>query len=194
MYDITRIIKNIGEKYVKKRKKQIRMTKVFIPGGFPTVTYIARKEKQLEERVSATQDFLAKLVVVTGATKSGKTVLVDKVFPQNSSIWIDGGAIGDENSFWELIVEKANLFTEKEYVEHDMESSTIEAEGSVEGNIFVTKGSATAKVSLGVENTFGKNFKRTITSKVAAIHMLQSEEIPLIVDDFHYIDKKFKKV
>lgn len=54
----------------KKQKKQLRMTRVFTPGGFPTITYIARKEKQLEERVLAAQDFLAKLVVVTGATKS----------------------------------------------------------------------------------------------------------------------------
>lgn len=84
---------------LKKVKKQMRMTRVFTPGGFPTVTYIARREKQLEERVSAAKDFLAKLVVVTGATKSGKTVLVDKVFPQNSAIWIDGGSISDEKSF-----------------------------------------------------------------------------------------------
>lgn len=177
----------------KKSKKQLRMTKVFIPGGFPTVTYIARKEKQLEERVLAVRDSLAKLVVVTGATKSGKTVLVDKVFPQDSSIWIDGGAISDENSFWEMIVAKANLFTEKEYVEQDVESSTMEAEGSIGGNILVMKGSTAIKGSTSVENVLGKTLKRTITSKVAAINMLQSEEIPLIVDDFHYVDKKIQK-
>lgn len=181
------------ETMLKKRKNCLRMTKVFIPGGFPTVTYIARKEKQLEARVSAAQDSLAKLVVVTGATKSGKTVLVDKVFPQDSSIWIDGGAISDENSFWDMIVEKADLFTEKEYIEQDMETSTIEAEGSVEGNVLVVKGSTTIKGGVGVENVLGKNYKRAITSKVAAISMLQTEEIPLVVDDFHYIDKKIQK-
>lgn len=181
------------ETMLKKRKNCLRMTKVFIPGGFPTVTYIARKEKQLEARVSAAQDSLAKLVVVTGATKSGKTVLVDKVFPQDSSIWIDGGAINDENSFWDMIVEKADLFTEKEYIEQDMETSTIEAEGSVEGNVLVVKGSTTIKGGVGVENVLGKNYKRAITSKVAAISMLQTEEIPLVVDDFHYIDKKIQK-
>ncbi len=178
---------------LKKSKKKLRMTKVFTPGGFPTITYISRKEKQLEERVLAAQDFLAKLVIVTGATKSGKTVLVDKVFPQDLAIWIDGGAISDENSFWELIVEKADLFTEKEYFEQDMESSIVETGGSVEGNIFVAKGSVTTKGAVGGENVFGKNLKRTITSKVAAINMLQSGEIPLIVDDFHYIDKKIQK-
>lgn len=176
-----------------KKHKKIRMTKVFIPGGFPTITYIARKEKQLEERVSAAQDYLAKLVVVTGMTKSGKTVLVDKVFPQDSSIWIDGGAISDEKSFWELIVEKADLFTEEGYTEQNTVSSLVEAEGSVEGNAFFLKGSAATKGAIGANNTSGKNFKRTISSKAAAITMLQSSEIPLIVDDFHYIDKGIQK-
>lgn len=183
----------MGENMLKKRKNPLRMTRVFIPGGFPTVTYIARKEKQLETRVLAAQDSLAKLVVVTGATKSGKTVLVDKVFPQNESIWIDGGAISDENSFWEMIVEKADLFPDKEYIEQDMETSTIEAEGSVEGNVLVVKGSTTIKGGVGVENVSGRNFRRVITSKVAAINKLQSEEIPLVVDDFHYIDKNIQK-
>ena len=171
----------------------MRMTRVFTPGGFPTVTYIARREKQLEERVSAAKDFLAKLVVVTGATKSGKTVLVDKVFPQNSAIWIDGGSISDEKSFWELIVEKADLFTEMEYSEQDVESSAVEAGGSVEGNVFVVKGSATTKGTVGTENTIEKKIKRTTSPKVVAINMLQSSETPLIVDDFHYIDKKIQK-
>jgi hypothetical protein len=177
----------------KKKKKQLRMTKVFIPGGFPKITYIARKEKQLEDRVASAQDYLAKLIVVTGATKSGKTVLVDRVFPQDSAVWVDGGAISDENSFWELVVEKANLFTEKECIEQDTQLSAVEVEGSVEGNIFVAKGSATTKGTVGVENISGKNLRRSVTPKVAAVSMLQSSEIPLIVDDFHYIDKKIQK-
>lgn len=119
-----------------------RMVEVFIPGGFPTITYISRTEKQLEERVSAAKDNLSKLVVVTGATKSGKTVLVDKVFPQEKAIWIDGGIVNDEDSFWELIVEQADLYTEKKIIEQGATSAIISTEGTVEGNLFIAKGSA----------------------------------------------------
>lgn len=178
---------------MKRKRTPLRMTKVFTPGGFPTVTYISRKEKQLEESVSKAKDYLAKLVVVTGATKSGKTVLVDRIFPQDSAIWIDGGAINDETSFWELIVEKADLFIEKEYNEQSMESSATEVEGSMEGNLFVAKGSATIKGTLGAENISSKRVKRTVSAKMIAISALQLGEIPLIVDDFHYIDKKIQK-
>lgn len=178
---------------LKNQKEQLKMTQVFIPGGFPTITYISRKEKQLEERVRAAQDYLAKLVVITGATKSGKTVLVDKVFPQESSIWIDGGAISDENSFWESIVEKANLFQEIEYDEQNVDSSTVSAEGGVEGNIFLAKGTVTAEASSGKQVARGKICKRTTSSKLMAVDMLRSRKLPLIVDDFHYIEKKNTK-
>lgn len=178
---------------MKTKKEQLRMTQVFTPGGFPTITYISRKEKQLEERVRAAQDYLAKLVVITGATKSGKTVLVDKVFSQEYSIWIDGGAISDENSFWEMVVERANLFQEVEYGEQNIDSTIVTAEGGVEGNLFFAKGSVTVETSNGMQATTGKTYKRTIASKLLAVSMLQSKGIPLIVDDFHYIDKKTQK-
>lgn len=45
--------------------KTIRVSKVFIPGGFPRITYIAREEHQLENRVSSANDNLSKLLVVT---------------------------------------------------------------------------------------------------------------------------------
>lgn len=92
-------------------KTKLRMAQIFVPGGFPRITYIPRTSHQLETRVQAAEDNLCKLVVVTGATKSGKTVLVDKIFPRSSSIWIDGGTISDEQSFWDSITENLSLFT-----------------------------------------------------------------------------------
>lgn len=175
------------------KERNVRMTKVFTPGGFPTITYIPRKEKKLEEKVSAAKDNLSKLVVVTGATKSGKTVLVDKVFPQSEAIWIDGGAISDESSFWDLIIEKLNLYTEQEYVEQDTDINGIEAETLFEGNVFVAKGTAAFRGKLGAENTQSTKKGRITSPKIVAINELQTDEIALIIDDFHYIDKAIQK-
>lgn len=170
-----------------------RMVDVFIPGGFPTITYISRTEKQLEKRVASAKDNLSKLVVVTGATKSGKTVLVDKVFPQDKSIWIDGGVVSDEKSFWELIAEHEDLYTEKNCIDQGAKSANFSAEGTVEGGFFVAKGSAAIKGELGTENITGTSITRSVSAKVVAINRLQITKIPLIVDDFHYIEKSIQK-
>lgn len=170
-----------------------RMVDVFIPGGFPTVTYISRTEKQLEKRVASAKDNLSKLVVVTGATKSGKTVLVDKVFPQDKSIWIDGGVVADEKSFWELIAEHEDLYTEKNCIDQGAKSANFSSEGTVESWVFVAKGSAAVKGELGIENTTGTSITRSTSTKVVAINRLQITKTPLIVDDFHYIEKSIQK-
>jgi hypothetical protein len=73
-----------------------RTNQIFVPGGMPTLTYVPRAEHNLEARLAEAKDNLCKLVTVTGSTKSGKTVLTNKVFPRSSSVWIDGGTVKEE--------------------------------------------------------------------------------------------------
>lgn len=62
-------------------KSNLTPSKVFVPGGMPVITYVPRTERELEGRLQSVTDNLCKLVTLTGATKSGKTVLANKVFP-----------------------------------------------------------------------------------------------------------------
>ncbi len=171
----------------------IRVSNVFIPGGFPNITYISREEHQLEDRVKAAKDYLAKLLVVTGPTKSGKTVLVDRVFSQDNSIWIDGGEINSEDSFWEAVVERCSLFTGVEQQIQDETNFGLSAEVSVEGGILVAKGASAISGQLNHSTQKVTLVNRNISSKITAIHSLKEQLIPLIVDDFHYIDKPIQK-
>lgn len=174
-------------------KNNIRVSSVFVPGGFPRITYISREEHQLENRVKAAKDYLAKLLVITGPTKSGKTVLVDKVFPQDESIWIDGGSISDEESFWDTIIERCSLFTSIEKHNQDELGADLSAEVSVEGGILVAKGSSTISGKIQSSSLQGTSASRNINPKVIAVNALKDQSIPLIIDDFHYIAKPIQK-
>lgn len=77
--------------------KTFRTSDVFVPGGMPKLTYVSRAERNLEDRLRAANDNLCKLVTITGATKSGKTVLVSQVFPRAECLWIDGGTVREED-------------------------------------------------------------------------------------------------
>lgn len=175
------------------QNKEIRASYVFVPGGFPKITYVAREERGLENHVRMAKDNLTKLMVITGATKSGKTVLVDKVFPQDSALWVDGGIITNENSFWELIIDKLDLFTSSERMESSGRSSGIESDLSLEGNVFFAKGSASVRGKLEASSTTTYMGGRNVSPKAIAINALQEGLIPLVVDDFHYIDKPIQK-
>ena len=52
---------------------------VFVAGGFPHHTYNPRDSLQLETKLADSLKNLCKIVVITGHTKSGKTVLARKI-------------------------------------------------------------------------------------------------------------------
>lgn len=172
--------------------RQIKYNDVFVPGGFPTYTYNPRKGRQLEEIIREAEGSY-KLLVVTGPTKSGKTVLVDKVFPHSENLWIDGGIISSENSFWELIVSALDGYTEEQIENGEDAQYTITGSSEFEGNILLAR--AKAGLSGAVASTERTTVlqRRVMSNKSKAISLLQEIKIPLIIDDFHYIDRNTQK-
>lgn len=105
---------------------------VFIPGGTPTVTYNPRRGRNLEDRVQQTKKNICKLMIITGPTKTGKTVLVEKVFGREKPVWIEGGSICDnEEYFWENVI--AQLQIASEFEEH--QSQDMDFEITAEGQL-----------------------------------------------------------
>ena len=92
-------------------------------------------------------------------TKSGKTVLVKRIFPKNEVIWIDGGHIGSEEDLWSAIS-----------IQHD----------SYAGN-------TTEADIISVRSKSRISTLRTIVAR-----SLQGSLRPIIIDDFHYLDKELQ--
>jgi len=167
----------------------IRYQDVFVPGGFPQHTYNPRVELQLEEKLEEVKDNLCKLVTVTGQTKSGKTVLTRKILPPEESIWIDGGGVSQEIDFWDVILEKLQLFHSTEQEIKKEITSKIGGKGGAEANVFIAKGSG--EISAELQKTSGTTMigSRTVSSRVTALNGLRASNVPLVVDDFHYIPR-----
>ena len=168
---------------------EYKVNEVFVPGGMPSHTYVRRAERRLESRLKAA-DGACKLVTVTGATKSGKTVLARTVFPRNSTLWIDGGAVAKEDDFWTSILDMAgghtNLSSDRN------QGKTSAAGGFFEGEaglpLFVkAKGQVSGQIGTTEGETVGKGL--TLTPRAAAISRLLQVKLPLVIDDFHYIDR-----
>ena len=103
-----------------------RATQVFVPGGMPRHTYVERQSTELEARLRSVSDNLCKLATLTGATKSGKTVLASRVFPRGTgeNVWIDGGSVRQEDDLWLQILAELGAKSGKfdvDYVRTDEE-------------------------------------------------------------------------
>lgn len=176
--------------------KKYKTAKVFVPGGMPKLTYVARDAIQLEASLRQAVENLHKLITVTGQTKSGKTVLVNTVLPRSAigeNIWIDGGSVASEDDFWTSILHELGEATTLE----DGDSSTSErsVEGEVEGGIGLpgvagVKGKT--KTGLGKSNTIHGTKKLDLTPRTAALRALRDFEGAIVVDDFHYLDRTFQ--
>jgi hypothetical protein len=172
----------------------MKFSEVFVPGGFPHLTYNPRSSRKLEDRINEVPDNLCKLATVTGHTKSGKTVLVRSAFPPEKTIWVDGGTVGAEEDFWSTIIEQLELFQGTNIDFTAQRSNEIGGEGTLEANFLVAKGKGTLSAKLGSSEGTSTSSTRQVSSRVTALAGLKNSMIPLIIDDFHYIPRDLQGI
>lgn len=173
----------------------LRSNQVFVPGGMPQHTYVSRTQRDLERQLINVSDNLCKLATLTGSTKSGKTVLVNKIYPRTSgeNIWIDGGTINTENDLWSQILTEVGGYSSAEISESSESSQGLSGEVSGALRIpLVASGGAKAGVSAARKTGSGEKKTLSLSYRPAAISQLRVSGKPLIIDDFHYIDRKFQ--
>jgi hypothetical protein len=172
----------------------VRSSDVFIAGGFPKITYISRDEYQLESTIVDYLDARHKLLSISGSTKSGKTVLVVKILPKQSSFWIPGGLVEDLNSFWGIVLEKTGGYTS--ISDTTSENKNISSGRVMTGSIKPAGIGAdiNSQFSESNQNESSQTLSRTIHSASSAINQLVHHKLPLVIDDFHYIHPSTQKL
>lgn len=79
----------------------LKASEVFVPGGFPTHTYVERADQKLQQRLIDGLEELGKFVSVSGPSKSGKTVLIEKVVGKTNLITITGAGVQSADEVWD---------------------------------------------------------------------------------------------
>lgn len=158
---------------------------VFIPGGVPTITYNPRYSLALEKKVLSASKNLCKLMIVTGQTKMGKTVLVDKIYNRQENIWIDGGMISDEESFWDNVIAQLNIPTQHDVVK----GKEFNMNGDIGTQLKLGLFQPEANIAIRTNRMQSVCSRSVMSNKSACINCLSDNSIPLIVDDFHYINR-----
>lgn len=165
---------------------------VFVPGGFPQYTYNPRAELQLEKSIHEVLENLCKLVTVTGQTKSGKTVLVRRILSRDKAVWVDGGQVRSEDDFFGRILEELDAGQVQEAGVVTEAGASVGGKTSGEGSVLVIKASAEVNASGTVKRAKSTVAKRTVSTRVAALRSLAASRTPLVIDDFHYIDRELQ--
>lgn len=166
--------------------RPLRVGEVFVPGGLPTITYNPRDELGLEQKVHDYLDEGHRILSVSGPTKSGKTVLLRSIVPD--AVWVSGGSVTAAADLWHAVADRLQVFTDLGETEGQEESTGRSSSG--EGGIGVVKGSRTASEDFATSRSSSLGRSRPISH--AAIGALVTSQLPLVIDDFHYISQSIQ--
>jgi hypothetical protein len=171
----------------------LRHVDVFTPADFPSYTYIARDNQRLE---TALRDALAtpgEVISISGPSKSGKTVLVERVVGQDNLITITGAGIHSPEHLWDRVLDwmdvpdSSTTASTRQAAEDESVSASVEV-----GVPSVARLTAGAKVG-GVGS-------RSTTDATASerrglpqvVDEIADSDFVLLIDDFHYMDREIQ--
>lgn len=170
----------------------LKLKDVFTPGGQPDVTYVDREHLHLEDSVRKVLSQGYTLNVITGPTKSGKTVLCRRVLDGGYKyVPIEGGQIRTETDFWNGLAHHLNIAHSANKSSSDTKSDQTSGElsGGIAG-IVAGKGSHTKTDSL--QKTSAASYNNNLM--LSSLKRLQDEDITLLIDDFHYIPSDVQRI
>lgn len=166
---------------------RLSSAEVFTPTSFPTHTYVERDhlhhERLLREWIrSSTQ-----IASISGPSKSGKTVLVQRVVGEDNLITVSGASVRTADQLWERVLD---WWGEP----HSTTASASDASGESKGHENIAN---LGIAGLGVTGRDKGGTSQTATEGLAAtshrrglpqvVQEIANTPYTILLDDFHYI-------
>lgn len=188
------MIKYLVDKYI--RKDRFIMSEdniVFTPGTIPNLTYNKRESEELEKMVNHQLSVGGKIIILSGPSKIGKTVLINKVLDKNKIVMIQGNELTNETDLMLEILKKLSKLPAEQHTIQTLKTS-VSANANIDSKFsfwsvigYKIGISAGAESNKTTQNTFVDDpFER-------AIEYMITEGYILVIDDFHYINGDLQK-
>ena len=164
---------------------------IFQPASFPEYTYVNRQlneRETYEEKLRKSLNTKGMLTFVSGASKSGKTVLYHKVIERENLVEVSGSHVNNVTDFWIQIAEALFLPIEIEVTSGENREFGLSGDISVKTGIpFLAEGNV--KGNLGHKDvSISSTKEKQQRSLRQIIDLMISNDKVLVIDDFHYID------
>lgn len=169
-----------------------RLEDVFSPRSFPESTYIEREFNNgtLENKFKRDLSMKGNLIFVTGPSKSGKTVLCNKVIDKEKIISLSGSQIDTKEAFWSQIAERLPLSDEIAITAGISKTS----ENASSDGLKIGFEPVIAAQS-NISNKTGQiSSQQVVSTKLRTerqmLQYLIDDNKVLVIDDFHYVAKE----
>lgn len=169
---------------------RIKATEVFTPGAFPSHTYVERTAKRYENRLRDALETPGQVVSLSGPSKSGKTVLVERVVGRETLIPITGAGIQHPDDVWDRVLDWMDVPSESSRT--NTFETGVAVGGEAKGEIkvpLVAKGEVGVKGEVQASGSTAGTKVRRRRGMVQVIAEIGGSDFTLLIDDFHYMPR-----
>jgi hypothetical protein len=168
----------------------MKANEVFTPKGEPSVTYV--DDHLIDKGHRLLQDLSAGPCVVSlsGPSKSGKTVFIEKILGRDNLIKVNGAGVKSPEALWLKVF--SVIGTPTKIVETTEKNNTSSFAGKVEGSVPLL-----AKGEMSTIGTWGSKKAEATETAIDYVGLLVKElgktEYIVFIDDFHYINAEIQQ-
>jgi hypothetical protein len=172
----------------------LKATEVFVPGAFPQHTYVERSGEGLESSLRDALDTPGQVVSLSGPSKSGKTVLVEKVVGRDSLITITGASVHSPEDVWVHALDWMDVPNSTSSSEgfNGKIGTSIGSSGSLQLPL-IAKGEVTGSLTGEVGLDRSSQALRGRRGLAQVVHEIANSDFVILLDDFHYMDRSVQE-
>lgn len=161
---------------------------IFTPSDFPTYTYVERNGADLERRLSDALGTPGEIISISGPSKSGKTVLIERVVGVEQLIPVTGARISDPDSLWTHILDWMDAPASRST--SIAKTSSVGTEGKLSGTLGIAvlagiSGEGSANLERGTESSEEESRERHGMTQV--VREIGNSPYVVLIDDYHYM-------
>lgn len=166
----------------------MKVQEVFTPGDFPKHTYVERGRGELEQRLEHQLRRPGAIVSLSGPSKSGKTVLVERVVGSENLVSVYGGEINSAENLWDQVLDELGAPQSTESIKGTTEEVQTSSNVGIRAHLFSAGGSVSGKET-DSEERIEIHQRRGLDD---VIDVNNKEQFVLLIDDFHYMDEELQ--
>ncbi len=166
----------------------MRTVEVFTPGKLPEVTYVGDHLAIKSQVLLDALEMGAAVISLSGPSKSGKTVFIEKNLGRGHLIQVTGAGIDSSNKLWDRVFDLIGTPVGKKMTDQSGFQGAISGKIAAEAGFLVSaKGevgaTGTWSNSTSQQNDFAVDYLQLLIRELAGTGMV------IFIDDFHYIPK-----
>jgi len=167
----------------------VRLTsrEVFTPTAFPEFTYVERDERHQERLLREWAGQSSQLASVSGPSKAGKTVLVQRVIGVANLVTVSGATVRTADQLWERVLDWYG--EPHSTTASSAATQAVTTTSELAGNLGVAGIGAATRRSKAHANSQGQTTAATVNRRglPQVVAELANTQTTILLDDFHYI-------